>query len=187
MYSVVLRPKHIAGGRKEYLGMGALFRCVTFSLRSFYFSPNGAPSVTSVARRLRTDLDSCFLLPFRSVEVGSAALFLFNQNRACILPQVRRNARTISVEKPRRSVNTDSFIHTDLARSLPSCALGLLLLHSSSCFGPENSSCEMYPSLSLSSWLKISSTSLSWSPSIWLACSACSPPAACIASTCDLR
>jgi hypothetical protein len=67
MYSVVLRPKHIAGGRKEYLGMGALFRCVTFSLRSFYFSPNGAPSVTSVARRLRTDLDSCFLLPFRSL------------------------------------------------------------------------------------------------------------------------
>ena len=59
-------------------------------------------------------------------------------------------------------------------------------LQSSSCLGPENSSWEMSPSLSLSSWLKISSTNLSWSPSICSACSACSPPAVFIASTCNV-
>jgi len=54
-------------------------------------------------------------------------------------------------------------------------------LQSSSCFGPLNSSWEMKPFLSLSSCWKISSTSLSWSASIFFT-SSFSPAPACSAS-----
>ena len=60
-------------------------------------------------------------------------------------------------------------------------------LQSSSCFGPLNSSCEMKPFLSLSSCWKISSTSLSWSASIFFT-SSLSPAPPCSASIiCFLR
>ena len=60
-------------------------------------------------------------------------------------------------------------------------------LQSSSCFGPLNSSWEMKPFLSLSSCWKISSTSLSWSTSIFFI-SSLSPAPPCSASIiCFLR
>uniref|UniRef100_A0A182QWQ6 Uncharacterized protein n=1 Tax=Anopheles farauti TaxID=69004 RepID=A0A182QWQ6_9DIPT len=57
--------------------------------------------------------------------------------------------------------------------------------YSSSCFGPENSSCEMYPFLSLSSCWKISSTSLSCSAIMFLMSSDSWPPSA--ATICFFR
>merc|ERR1719327_2510400 len=68
-------------------------------------------------------------------------------------------------------------IHQEFGRDL---ALSQKKYHSSSCLGPLNSSWEIRPSLSLSSWAKISSTSLSWSSIILRASSPCSPPAFCI-------
>lgn len=57
-------------------------------------------------------------------------------------------------------------------------------LQSSSCFGPLNSSWEMKPFLSLSSCWKISSTSLSWSASIFFTSSFSLAPACSASITC---
>lgn len=67
----------------------------------------------------------------------------------------------------------------------------LYIVYNSSCLGPENSSCEMYPFLSLSSCWKISSTSLSFSFIMFLNSSASCPSAAFICFfryplTCDI-
>ena len=60
-------------------------------------------------------------------------------------------------------------------------------LQSSSCFGPLNSSWEMKPFLSLSSCWKISSTSLSWSASIFFTSSFSLAPACSASITCFRR
>jgi len=68
----------------------------------------------------------------------------------------------------------------NLSTRVPSILAHIKNPYSSSCLGPENSSCEMKPFLSLSSCWKISSTSLSFSASMFFSSSESWPSTAVI-------